>query len=83
LIRSYLETIGREVDRIEDPYGNKGKSEAAAYLYDLSDPQRLAQSNAETYPVPKHISEDCGYPREGLWTKAKNRLGSLLEAVSG
>jgi hypothetical protein len=83
LIRSYLETIGREVDRIEDPYGNKGKSEAAAYLYDLSDPQRLAQSNAEAYPVPKHISEDCGNPRDGLWTKAKNRLGSLLEALSG
>jgi hypothetical protein len=72
LIRSYIETIGVEIDRIPDPFGLEGKSEAAAYLYDLSDPGRLSRASAATFPVPEHIAEDCGYPA-GLdeWPRLK------------
>ena len=83
LIRSYLETIGREIMRIEDPRGNKGKSESAAYLYDLSDPVRLGRSNAQIFPVPDRISARCGYPEEQPWTKAKDRLRSLGRILGG
>jgi hypothetical protein len=62
LIRSYLETIGVEIERIEDPYGLGGKSEAVAHLYDLSDPGRLSRASASTFPVPEIIAENCGYP---------------------
>ena len=82
LIRSYLETIGREIMRIEDPHGNKGKSESAAYLYDLSDPARLDRSNARVFPVPDRMPAQCGYPEKAPWTRAKDRLrtlGSILE----
>jgi Dolichyl-phosphate-mannose-protein mannosyltransferase len=49
VIRSYLATIGVLRDRIPDPYGLTGQLEAAAYLYDLSDPVRLASTTAETF----------------------------------
>jgi len=52
VIRSYLETIGWERARIPDPYGQKGQGEAAAYLYDLSDPIRLASVTSETHRFP-------------------------------
>lgn len=61
LIRSYLDTIGQEVERIPDPYGLEGKSEAAAYLYDLSDPGRLMRANASSFPAPESMAENCGY----------------------
>ena len=53
VIRSYFSAIGTERDRIPDPYGLKGQSEAAAYLYDLSDPQRLASTTWDTHQFPE------------------------------
>jgi hypothetical protein len=32
--------IGKEIARIKDPYGGTEDFEAAAYLYDLSDPKK-------------------------------------------
>jgi hypothetical protein len=48
LIRSYLKTIGHEVERIpdEDP-GSTG-----AVLYDLSDTERSAQVSADSFVLP-------------------------------
>lgn len=69
-IRSYLEAIGTELERIDDPFGNRGQRAAAAYLYDLSDPARLARADAETHPHPRAIRvsslrvEGCDYSRE-------------------
>lgn len=68
-IRSYLDAIGTELDRVEDPYGLRGQRETAAYLYDLSDPARLASAEAEThsYPVAHGAGwrrQGCGYNRE-------------------
>ncbi|MGH7567303.1 MAG: hypothetical protein ACREK2_10780 [Gemmatimonadota bacterium] len=68
-IKSYLEAIGTELDRIEDPFGFRGQREAAAYLYDLSDPGRLAQADAETHPFPAATgvtwrTQGCGYNRD-------------------
>jgi hypothetical protein len=53
VIRSYFSAIGTERDHIPDPYGLKGQSEAAAYLYDLSDPQRLASATWSTHKFPE------------------------------
>lgn len=44
-INEYLRTIGREVQRFEDGV-------AGAALYDLSDPERLDEASAETFPLP-------------------------------
>jgi Dolichyl-phosphate-mannose-protein mannosyltransferase len=52
LIRSYFEAIGLERDRVPDPFGDRGQAEAAAQLYDLSDPGRLSAATAETYDYP-------------------------------
>ncbi len=67
-IRSYLDAIGLERERIEDPYGLTGQRETAAYLYDLSNPERLARTDAEThfYPVARGTGwriVGCGYGR--------------------
>ena len=36
-VKSYLgNVIGKEIDRVPDPYGLEGEQEAAAHLYDLS-----------------------------------------------
>lgn len=67
VIRSYLETIGTERDRIPDPFGSLGQSEAAAYLYDLSDPGRLAAATWTTHRFPEPTT---GGPRilcDGTW----------------
>ena len=68
-IRSYFEAIGTELDRIEDPYGLRGQRETAAYLYDLSDPARLASADAETHshPIARGTgwrTQGCGYTRD-------------------
>ncbi|HET9332710.1 MAG TPA: hypothetical protein VFQ21_03930 [Gemmatimonadota bacterium] len=69
-IRSYLEAIGTELNRIEDPFGLVGQRAATAYLYDLSDPDRLALADAETHPyvsatrLSRVSVEGCGYGRE-------------------
>lgn len=48
LIRSYLGTIGWELDRIPDePPGATG-----AVLYDLSDAERLRRAAADSFPMP-------------------------------
>jgi hypothetical protein len=52
-IRSYLEAIGVEKDRISEPAGLRDEREAAAILYDLSDSVRLSAARAETYPLPQ------------------------------
>jgi hypothetical protein len=67
-IRSYLDAIGIERDRIDDPYGLTGQREAAAYLYDLSDPERLARADAATHSHPAARMTErgaigCGYRR--------------------
>lgn len=83
LVRSYLETIGEEVLEIEDPHGNRGKREAAAYLYDLSDPARLARSNARVFPVPDRMHPQCGYPEDEPWEMAKDRLRGFVRLLRG
>jgi hypothetical protein len=77
LLRAYLETIGAEVDRIEDPYGLEGKSEAAAHLYDLADPARLSLAGAASFPVPDRIAEHCGYPEDDPWTQVQEQLEEI------
>jgi hypothetical protein len=49
IIRSYLRSTGREREAIPDPAGYGGESETAAYLFDLSDPARLAQATADFF----------------------------------
>lgn len=49
----YLDAIGARLDSIEvRATPNRQLSAAYAFLYDLSDPQRLAKASAETHPVP-------------------------------
>ena len=56
LIRDYLGTIGRELERIPD-----GELAATgAVLYDLSDPERLGQASAESFPVESTGDVDGG-----------------------
>jgi hypothetical protein len=55
VIRSYLGSIGDEHDRIPDPYGSRGQGEAAAYLYDLSNPIRLAATTWQTHQFPDPV----------------------------
>lgn len=47
---SYLETIGRRLDRFP-PAGAAGRPDVEMYLYDLSDPVRLARSAARRHPI--------------------------------
>lgn len=56
VIRSYLEAIGEERDRIPDPFGTRGQGEAAAYLYDLSDPRRLTSDSWDRHRFPELFS---------------------------
>jgi hypothetical protein len=40
-IKQYMgKVIGKEIGQIKDPYGGTEDFEAAAYLYDLSDPKK-------------------------------------------
>ena len=52
-IVAYLDEVGVRLDVIRDPYGRDGQSEVAAYLYDLSDPERLERANANTFTLPE------------------------------
>ena len=58
-----------EIDRIEDPYGNRGQRAAAAWLYDLSDGRRWSRADAETHEYPRAVLtgvrkyEGCDYMR--------------------
>jgi hypothetical protein len=50
LIIGYLDRIGRRLDEVVVPGTNRSPIEAAyGYLYDLSDPERLASVSAEAY----------------------------------
>ena len=52
-IVAYLDTIGERLDVIPDPYGRGGQSEAAAYLFDLSEPDHLERADADTFTLPE------------------------------
>jgi len=56
VIRSYLATIGEEREHIADPTGATGQAEAAAYLYDLSNPTRLATATPESHRFPNPVT---------------------------
>ena len=57
IVIDYLDSIGVRMQVIEDREGNRGKREAAAYLYDLSDPELLAGSSVASHPVPSNPME--------------------------
>jgi len=59
-IRSYLSTIGTERLRIEAPGRDGDVASGEALLYDLSDPARLAASDAESHPIPLPDQPDEG-----------------------
>jgi len=50
-IVAYLNRIGVQRELLVDPYGQKGQSESAAYLFDLSDKERLARDTAESFSL--------------------------------
>lgn len=51
LIITYLETIGLKIDEIHAPLNDLSAGRAAAYLFDLSDPEKLAVSSAKEFPI--------------------------------
>lgn len=52
LMLAYLDRIGRRLDAVVVPASNRRYiEEAAAFLYDLSDPARLAAASADTFPI--------------------------------
>lgn len=56
VIRSYLTSIGEESEHIADPTGATGQAEAAAYLYDLSNPTRLGAATSESHRYPDPVT---------------------------
>lgn len=50
-IISYLEEIGVRLELLRDPFGSDGQGDAAAYLFDLSDPERLQRASADSFPL--------------------------------
>jgi hypothetical protein len=79
LIRSYLESIGAEIDRIEDPHGTRGMHETAASLYDLSDPVRLARSSAARQPPLDRSDPRCA-SGERVGERIRARLRALVSS---
>lgn len=77
LIRSYLETIGTEIDRIADPHGVRGLHETAASLYDLSDPARLRRSSAAGHPPLDRDDPRCR-GGEPVGARIRERLRALV-----
>ena len=73
---------GLEKDRIPDPFGLSGEREAAAVLYDLSDPARLSAARAETHvldQVPHGMRTPCDGTRleaTSVLSQPSSRLGS-------
>jgi hypothetical protein len=76
-ILSYLNAIGTEIDRIEDQDDNRGKREVAAYLFDLSDPERLARSSPRRQPIPSS-PYDCERAPVSQAEIIKRKLRELL-----
>ena len=52
-MRSYLRAIGRRREGICVPTGDSPRSDMSTELFDLSDPERLASTTAETFPLPE------------------------------
>jgi hypothetical protein len=66
-ITGYLDAIGRRVDAIEvRSTSNMASTGAYAYLYDLSDPNRLGASSSDGYPVPGSAADE-GFARWGCY----------------
>jgi hypothetical protein len=79
-MRSYLEAIGTEIDRVADPFGTVGPLATEAYLYDLSDPARLGRTTADSHPLAPVTGEHEGcveFPRAapGLPSAARPSRG--------
>ena len=52
LILDYLDRIGVRRATYRGPARERETAAASVYLYDLSDPSRLAGTTGETYPLP-------------------------------
>jgi hypothetical protein len=61
LIIAYLETIGRRIDAFHAPLEDNTPNRAAVFLFDLSDPEKLAASSAQRFPIRNN------YPAQ-TWT---------------
>lgn len=85
VIRSYLETIGKEIDRVEDPHGVRGMHETAAQLYDLADPERLARSSVVSHPLFDRQDPRCRDPDSPapVGKEIKGWLRNLLANIGG
>jgi hypothetical protein len=58
-VLQYLGTIGKKTDMLSLPYPTYGS--ITIELYDLSDPTRLNQADASTFPAPQMATD----PRPG------------------
>jgi len=56
-IIAYLEEIGTRLEVLTGPFDSEGQGEAAAYLFDLSDPERLQLATAGEFPLVSRDSE--------------------------
>lgn len=77
LVRSYLQSIGTETVRIDDPHGVRGMHEAGAGLYDLSDPGRLSRSSAGSHPLLDRRDPRCR-GHESVGAKIRDRLRDFV-----
>jgi hypothetical protein len=64
LILGYLDRIGIQRVAHRGPLGQQGTGAAAAYLYDLSEPSRLAQTAGEAYALPPRARAEV----RGAWS---------------
>ena len=68
LILAYLNAIGTQVDTFHAPPDDTRATVAAAFLYDLSDTQKLAAADADGLPMPRNF-RSAGAARGGEeWT---------------
>lgn len=81
VIRSYMETIGTELVRIEDPHGVTGMHETEAYLFSFTDEERLARSSAATHPIFDRRDPRCRDPGLPAATVIKRRLRDLVARI--
>ncbi len=51
LIITYLKTIGSQIDEFHTSSRDPSSSDAAVFLFDLSDPEKLAVSSAKEFPI--------------------------------
>jgi len=84
LMTGYLDRIGRRLDMVpatDSPLG----AGAYAFLYDLSDPDRLAAASAETFRVPSDEPDTswlCYGTMTPLSATAPSSIGSYLTVKS-